>query len=143
MHVFIEFQLTVFMWRSKLLAQIVSSTHRHRRYGRLQLTMAVLLAMVMCWVGERTSLPEAAARGGPAVERSNADTLPLGKLAESNVEQLVEGELADDSDIDALLVNEAALGFASVFRFRQFDSRRELNDWRARSSVSARGPPIV
>lgn len=105
--------------------------------------MAMLLTMVMCWVGERTSLPEAAPPGGPVVERSNTDALPLGKLADSNAEQAVETELGDDSDVDALLISEAALGFASVFRFRQFDCGRELNDWRARSSVSARGPPIV
>lgn len=105
--------------------------------------MAMLLTMVMCWVGERTSLPEAAPHRGPAVERSNTDALPLGKLADPNAEQAVQTELADDSDIDALLVSEVALGSANVFRFRQFDSRHELNDWRARSSVSARGPPIV
>lgn len=105
--------------------------------------MAMLLAVVMCWVGERTSLPEAGPRTGPAVERSNADTLPLGKLAETNTGgHAVEAE-PDDSDLDALLVSEASLELTRFFVFRQFDSGRELNDWRARSSISARGPPVV
>lgn len=109
--------------------------------------MAVLLAMVMCWVGERTSLPEVGPRGGPAFERSNADTLPLGKLAESNTEgqagQSGEAEPVDDADVDALVVRATVLEFTDVFIVRQFDAGRELNDWRARSSISARGPPVV
>lgn len=107
--------------------------------------MAVLLAVVMCWVGERTSLPEAAVRGGPAVERLHADTLPLGKLADSSSEgQAAEVEPADDSeDIDALLVAHAALERVNGLVFRLFDCGRELNDRRARSTISARGPPVV
>jgi hypothetical protein len=106
--------------------------------------MAVLLAIVMCWMGERPSLPEAEPRGGPAVERSHTDTLPLGKLAESSTEgQAAETEPGDESDVDALLIATAALEPTSGFAPGPFDCGRELNDWRARSSISARGPPIV
>jgi hypothetical protein len=106
--------------------------------------MAVLLAMVMCWVGERTSLPQAESRGEPTVERSHTDTLPLGKLAESTTEgQAAEVEPADESDVDALLITEVAVEFARGFALREFHCGRELNDWRARSSISARGPPVV
>jgi hypothetical protein len=105
--------------------------------------MTMLLVLVMCWVGERTSLPEATPSGGPAVERSH-DSLPLGKLADSNADgQAAEAELADDSDVDALLVSEAAVGFASIIGFGPFATGRELNDWRVRSSIGARGPPLV
>lgn len=122
----------------------MTSTHPYRRYGWLQLALAVLLAVAMCWVGERTSLPEAAVRGGPAVERLHADALPLGKLAESSCEGQAEAEPADDSeDIDALLVGQAPLECVNGFAFRQFVCGRELNDWRARSTISARGPPMV
>jgi hypothetical protein len=133
------------------MTQIVTSTHPRlahhpwlARSGRLQLAMAVLLAIVMCWMGERPSLPEAELRGGPAVERPHTDTLPLGKLAESSSEgQAAETEPGDESDVDALLITTAALEFALGFALRQFDCGRELNDWRARSSISARGPPVV
>jgi hypothetical protein len=136
--------LTLLILRSKLLLDFVTSTHPHRRYGRLQLAMALLLTVVMCWVGERTELPEAGPRGGPAVERSNADTLPLGKLADSNtVWEAAEADPADESDVDTLLITAAALEFAPGVALRQFDCGRELNDWRARSSISARGPPVV
>jgi hypothetical protein len=106
--------------------------------------MAMLLAIVMCWVGERTSLPETEPRGGPAVERSHTDTMPLGKLAESGVEgQAAEAESGDEPGVDALLIAESALELACGVSFRQLILERELNDWRARSSISARGPPVV
>jgi hypothetical protein len=111
--------------------------------------MAVLLAVVMCWVGERTSLPEVESRGGPAVERSHTDTLPLGKLADSSAEGAGEAESADgsdksdESDGDAVFVIAASLELGLGLAFRQYDGLHELNDWRVRSSISARGPPVV
>jgi hypothetical protein len=101
----------------------------------------MLLAVVMCCLGERTAVPEVALGDAPSFERAPSDTCPLGKLADSSGEA-AEKESADDSDGDALVACEATIEFVRVVSVRQFDHRRELNDWRARSIIGARGPPI-
>jgi hypothetical protein len=118
----------------------VTSTYQHRRY--LRAAIAVLLALVLCWVSERASLAEGVHHGGPAVEREQTDTSPVGKPVDSTSEAL-EGESVEDSDFDALLVVAASIEFVRSSSFRQFDHGRELNDWRVRSTIGARGPPIA
>jgi hypothetical protein len=106
------------------------------------LVLAMLLAVVMCWVGERPSFPKTALDDGPTLERSPPDTCPVGKLADSDGESEAESGSADDSDGDALVACEATLGFVRVIGVPEFEHRRELNDWRVRSSIGARGPPV-
>jgi hypothetical protein len=110
----------------------------------LQLVIALLLAAVMCWMGEPTSPLEALHHGDPAVERSPADEAPMGKPAGPSAEELADkAETVDDADSDALLVIETPLEVPRGFGLRHFAQSRELNDWRARSSIGARGPPVA
>jgi hypothetical protein len=122
----------------------------------LQLAVAVLLAIVLCWVGERTSLPEAEPHNQPAVERPRTNTLPLGKLAETGTDgQAAEGESGseldefdelDESDelgMDAAFISAATPELALGRVLRPFECGHDSVHWRARSSIGARGPPIV
>lgn len=122
----------------------MTSTYQHRHRRRLQLVIAMLLAMVMCWVGERASLVEALHHEGAAAERSQTDTSPVGMPAGPNVEGFADkAKTADDADSDALIAVAAPIEDARCFSLRHSDRAPELNDWRARSSIGARGPPVV
>jgi hypothetical protein len=113
----------------------------HRRYG-LQPVIAVLLAVVMCWLSERTSIARAVS-DAPAVECEHADLGPAGKPDDSSAGGCVAVEGADDSDCDAIFVIAAPIELARWSSFRHYDHDPRLSDWRSRSSISARGPPVA
>jgi hypothetical protein len=68
----------------------------------------------------------------------------MGKPADSNAGGFAaEAQTADDADTDALLAAAAPIEVARCFSLPDFDHSHEFNDWRARSSIGARGPPIA
>lgn len=101
--------------------------------------------MVMCWLSERTSIAQAVSQGGPAVECHHSAP-PVGKPADSSGEGRVaaeSAESADDADGDAILAIEARIEFVRCSNYRLSDSHHEFTDWRVRSNIGARGPPIA
>ena len=112
--------------------------HRYR----WQTVFSVLLAIVMCWFSERADIAQPVS-DGPAVECQDSDTCPVSKPSDANSEGRPVGETTDDSDSDAIFAIAPPIEVARFWSFREFYRGHELNDWRVRSSIGARGPPIA
>ncbi|MFV8751904.1 hypothetical protein ACNOYE_15270 [Nannocystaceae bacterium ST9] len=118
--------------------------------------LALLLAMVLAWVGgswtsvELGNLGESADRGllGVSAERSEADTLPDGKPVNEAVSEGAEESESEREDLAEPLV--ATLAARAAFEGAcQVDTGRPESDatsperaWLGCSNVGARGPPV-